>query len=125
MAALLPAISHAHHAIAAVYDASQPVTLVGAIIAFHYVNPHPFLEIRVTAADGQAESWRLEFDNLRELAAVGMTVKTFKVGDRITVTGSRARDNSRGVYVRRLERPADGFLYEQVGSRPRIRSRDR
>jgi hypothetical protein len=76
----------------------------------------------VVAADGQAESWRLEFDNLRELTAAGMSVQTFKVGDSITVTGSRARDKSRSAYVRRLERRADGFLYEQIGSRPRVRT---
>jgi Family of unknown function (DUF6152) len=122
---LLPAGVHAHHSIAAVYDSSQPVTLEGEITAFHYVNPHPFVEIHVVAADGQAESWRLEFDNLRELTAAGMSVKTFKVGDSITVTGSRARDQSRTAYVRRLERPVDGFLYEQVGSRPRVRTRGR
>jgi hypothetical protein len=125
IAALLPAGVHAHHAISAVYDASQPVMLEGAITAFHYVNPHPFVEIQVAPADGPAESWRLEFDNLRELVAAGMSVQTFKVGDRITVTGSRARDKSRTAYVRRLERPADGFLYEQVGSSPRVRNRRR
>ena len=125
VAALLPAGAHAHHAIGAVYDSSQPVTLEGAITAFHYVNPHPFLEIQVLAADGQAESWRLEFDNLHELVAAGMNVKTFQVGDRITVTGSKSRDDSRSAYVRRLERRADGFLYEQVGSRPRVRNRGR
>ena len=107
------------------YDASQPVTLEGAITAFHYVNPHPFVEIQVVATDGRAESWRLEFDNLSELADAGMSVETFRAGDHITVTGSRARDKSRSAYVRRLERRADGFLYEQVGSSPRVRSRRR
>ena len=125
LAAFVPAGVQAHHAIGAVYDSSQPVMLEGAITAFHYVNPHPFLEIEVVTANGQAEDWRLEFDNLRELAAVGMNVKTFRVGDSITVTGSRARNSSRSAYVVRLERPADGFLYEQVGSSPRVRNRGR
>jgi hypothetical protein len=122
IAVFLAAGVQAHHSISAAYESSQPVTLEGEITAFHYVNPHPFLEIQVVAADGQAESWRLEFDNLRELTAAGMSVQTFKVGDSITVTGSRARDKSRSAYVRRLERRADGFLYEQIGSRPRVRT---
>jgi hypothetical protein len=125
MAALLSAGVQAHHAIGAVYDSAQPVTLEGPITAFHYVNPHPFVEMQVAEADGRAETWRVEFDNLRELTAAGMNVETFKIGDRVTVTGSRARDKSRSAYVRRLERPSDGFLYEQVGSRPRVRSRGR
>jgi hypothetical protein len=125
IAALLPAAALAHHAIGAVYDSSRSVTLEGDITAFHYVNPHPFLEVQVVAPDGPPQSWRLEFDNLHELAAAGMNVKTFQVGDRISVTGSRARNDSRSAYVRRLERPADGFLYEQVGSSPRVRNRGR
>jgi hypothetical protein len=36
----------AHHAITAVYDPNQPVTLDGVVTAFHYVNPHPFVEFR-------------------------------------------------------------------------------
>ena len=119
--ALCGAGVQAHHAIAAGYDTAQPVTLEGVVTAFHYVNPHPFVEIQVTAADGRSEPWRLEFDNLRELAAVGMSADTFKVGEQVFVTGSRARDRSRSAYVRSLERRADGFLYEQVGSSPRVR----
>ena len=102
------------------YDPNQPVTLDGVVTAFHYVNPHPFVEIEATSADGQSEAWRLEFDNLRELTAVGMSAETFRVGERILVTGSRARDRSRAAYVRRLQRNSDGFLYEQVGSSPRV-----
>jgi hypothetical protein len=110
----------AHHAITAVYDPNQPVTLDGVVTSFHYVNPHPFVEMQAAAANGQPEPWRLEFDNLRELAAVGMSAETFKVGERLLVTGSRARDRSRTAYVRRLQRSADGFLYEQIGSSPRV-----
>jgi hypothetical protein len=41
--------------------------------------------------------------------------------DRIVVTGSVAREQASSLYVRRLDRPADGFRYEQVGSSPRVR----
>jgi hypothetical protein len=39
------------------------------------------------------------------------------------VTGDRATFHAhleRTLYVRQLDRPADGFRYEQVGSRPRV-----
>jgi hypothetical protein len=39
----------------------------------------------------------------------------------VTAEGSAARDGGRGLYVRELRRPADGFVYEQVGSRPRVK----
>jgi hypothetical protein len=41
------------------------------------------------------------------------------------VTGSEGRTDPRALYVRQLDRPADGFRYEQVGSRPRVSSAPR
>jgi hypothetical protein len=115
------AVVRAHHSIAGVYDSSKPVTIEGTIAQFRYVNPHPFLVVEVTGRDGRAETWTLEMDNRRELADIGFTAETIKPGDRVVVTGSLARRQPRAAYIRKLERPADGFIYEQVGSSPRIR----
>jgi hypothetical protein len=112
---------HAHHSIAGVYDSARSVRLDGVVAAFRFVSPHPFVEVDVRAADGTVERWRLEMDNRFELTAVGMTADTLKAGDRVTVAGSAARDGGRGAYIRQLVRPSDGFTYEQVGSRPRVR----
>ena len=49
-----------------------------------------------------------------------MTATTFKAGDQVIVSGSPGRDRALLMYVRRLERPADGFLYEQIGTSPRV-----
>jgi hypothetical protein len=49
-----------------------------------------------------------------------MTSRTLTAGDRIVATGSRGRTQRTSLYVRRLDRAADGFWYEQVGSSPRI-----
>ena len=119
--ALCGATVLAHHSIAGVYDSSQPVTVEGLVTEYRFVNPHPFVDIEVPDAEGRVQRWRLELDNLRELAAVGMSASTLRASDRLVVTGSRARDRSRSVYVRSLLRPADGFLYEQIGSSPRVR----
>ena len=62
-------------------------------------------------------------DNRFELAGIGMTGDTLKPGDRVVVTGSLGRTEPRTLYIRRLDRPADGFRYEQVGSRPRVGNR--
>ena len=116
-AASFPA--EAHHSIAAVYDGSRQQRVEGVVAEFLFVNPHPFLI--VTVEDGGAEqSWRLEMDNRFELAGVGMTEQTLKPGDRVVVTGSIGRTEPRTLYIRQLDRPADGFRYEQVGSRPRV-----
>jgi hypothetical protein len=118
--AIFAATPEAHHAIAAIYDSSRQMTLEGEVADFQFVSPHPFVVIEVTDPSGRTESWRLEMDNRGELSAVGMRADTLKKGDRVVVRGGVARDRSRALYIRRLERPADGFWYEQVGSSPKV-----
>lgn len=113
----------AHHAISAFYDTSRRVTIEAIVRELHFVNPHPFLLGETRSRDGSTESWRLEMDNQRELVEIGFTDQTLKPGDSVVVTGSPARREARSLYVRRLDRPSDGFWYEQVGSTPRIRPR--
>jgi hypothetical protein len=115
----------AHHSIAAVYDSSRKATVEGAVIRFQFINPHPILTIGVVDGGGRAQEWLLEMDNRSELAAVGMTAETLTPGDRVVVTGSLARAQANRIYISRLDRPADGFRYEQVGSRPRVRAPSR
>jgi Family of unknown function (DUF6152) len=115
------AAAEAHHSIAAVYDGTRQQRLEGVVAEFQFVNPHPFVIVTVEQ-DGTEETWRLEMDNRFELADVGMTGETLKPGDRVVVTGSLGRTEPRTLYVRQLDRPADGFRYEQVGSRPRVSS---
>lgn len=111
----------AHHSISGVYDDSQRQTIEGVVTRFQFVNPHPFIVTVVTDDAGVAQQWRLEMDNRQELVAIGFTSETLKQGDRIVVTGSPARRQALSLYIRRLDRPSDGFWYEQVGASPRIR----
>jgi hypothetical protein len=123
LAALLTLASvaaHAHHSIAGVYDSAREATVDGVITAFQFVSPHPFVDIQ----DGRTrQPWRLEMDNRGELEDIGFAPDTLKPGDRIVVIGSLARREANRMYIRRLDRPADGFSYEQVGNSPRLRAR--
>jgi hypothetical protein len=121
LACLLSASVSAHHYIGNVYDSSKPKTLEGTVAAVRFQPPHPFVEIDVIDPENRAQRWRLELDNHFELVAVGMTADTLRSGDTVRVRGSSARNGDRALYVRSLERPSDGFLYQQVGSSPRIR----
>ncbi|HYS25697.1 MAG TPA: DUF6152 family protein [Vicinamibacterales bacterium] len=114
------AAAEAHHSIAGMYDQSRRVTLEGVIAQFQFVNPHPFVMVDVRDAGGAAQSWKAELDNRWELLDIGLTATTFKAGDRVIVSGSPGRDRAPLMYVWRLERPADGLLYEQVGTSPRV-----
>jgi hypothetical protein len=114
------ASAQAHHSIAGVYDRARETTVDGVVTDFQFVNPHPFVDLRESRS---GQSWRLEMDNRREFKAIGFAVDSLKPGDRIVVVGSLARREANRLYIQRLDRPADGFGYEQVGSRPRLLAR--
>ncbi len=106
----------AHHSIAGMYDSTRPVTIDGVITLYQFVSPHPYLDVRDSRT---SQVWRLEMDNRGELSSIGVTEQTLKVGDRLVVTGSPARREPNRMYIERLQRPSDGFGYEQYNSRPR------
>jgi hypothetical protein len=115
--------AYAHHSIGSVYDSTRQVTVEGRVTEFQFVNPHPILIIDAATESPPAQPWRLEMDNRFELSEIGMSADTFKQGDRVVVTGSMSRTEPQSLYIRRLDRPIDGFRYEQVGSRPTINVR--
>jgi hypothetical protein len=114
--------AHGHHSISSVYDSARQASVEGVVAQFQLINPHPFLLIDVTDRNGQVQRWRLEMDNRSELVAIGVTAKTLSPGDKVVVRGSLARRQPQALYLLRLDRPADGFWYEQVGNSPKIRS---
>ena len=83
------------------------------------MNPHPYL-IGETKVASLSSVWRLELDNRFELVQIGMTATTFTPGEQLLVSGRPGRDQKPILYVRELDRPADGFRYEQLSSSPRI-----
>ena len=110
----------AHHSLSGVYDSSNRLSLDATVVEFRFVNPHPLLIVTATAGGERPAEWRLEMDNRFELEQIGMTARTFMRGDRVVVSGSRGHGNANSLYVRRLDRQADGLWYEQVGSSPRM-----
>jgi hypothetical protein len=112
----VPAVVAGHHSIAGMYDNQRPVTIDGVVTQFQFVRPHPYLDLRDART---SQTWRFEMDSRGELARIGMDEQTLKPGDRLVVTGSLARRETNRAYVERLQRPADGYGYEQVRNTPR------
>jgi len=112
-------LAQGHHSIAAAYDRDRPVKLDGVLVQFAMVQPHPYVVVEIKDGRDTAR-WRGELDNRWELVAIGMNEETLKPGDRVALNGSIGRNQPRTLYVWRLDRPADGFWYEQVGMSPKI-----
>jgi hypothetical protein len=84
----------AHHAFAAEFDADKPVKLTGAVTQVEWTNPHAWFHIDVKDETGKVTNWSLEMGSPNGLMRAGWTRNSMKVGDIVTVEGSRARDGS-------------------------------
>lgn len=84
----------AHHSFAAEFDANSPIELQGTVTKVAWANPHTFFYIDVTNAQGSVENWALEMGSPNGLMRRGWTRDSMKIGDIVTVTGSRAKDGS-------------------------------
>jgi hypothetical protein len=84
----------AHHSFAAEFDANQPISLKGTVTKIEWMNPHTYFYIDVAGSDGQTVNWGLEMGSPNGLMRAGWTRNTLKVGDVVTVEGSRAKDKA-------------------------------
>ncbi len=86
----LPASAWAHHAFAAEFDATKPVTLEGTIIKMEWVNPHAWLHVEVKNPDGSVTTWMIEGGAPNALLRRGFTKNSLPVGAAVTVDGYEA-----------------------------------
>ena len=85
----------AHHSFAAEYDASKPLKLTGTVTKIEWTNPHCFFHVDVQNKEsGKIESWAFELGNPNALLRAGWTPNAVKIGDEVTVEGSRAKDGT-------------------------------
>jgi hypothetical protein len=84
----------AHHSFAAEFDANAPIELTGTVTKVEWANPHTFFYVDVQNERGEYENWALELGSPNGLMRRGWTRDTLKLGDLVTVTGSRAKDGS-------------------------------
>jgi hypothetical protein len=88
--ASLPAL--AHHSFAAEYDSSKAVKITGKFVKMDWVNPHSWVWVEVTGADGKTVTWRAETPPPNGLYRQGWTKNSLKPGEEITIQGFLAKD---------------------------------
>jgi len=50
----------AHHAFAAEFDSTKPVTLRGTVVKMEWINPHTWIHLDVKTPKGTVERWMVE-----------------------------------------------------------------
>jgi len=84
----------AHHSFASEFDASKKLKLTGTVTKVQWRNPHTYFFVDVKGENGEIHNWAMELGSPNVLMRRGWTRDSLKIGDQVTVEGSRARDNS-------------------------------
>ena len=88
----MPAAVRAHHSFAAAFDENKPVSVTGVMAEIRIENPHSWFFVNVTDETGKVTRWGFEGNTPTSLLRAGYKRDAVKVGDKVTIKGSRARD---------------------------------
>jgi hypothetical protein len=95
----------AHHSFSAEFDVKQPITLKGTVTKVEWTNPHVWIYLDVTDAQGGVQHWQCENGAPNALSRMGWTRHSLNVGDQVTVEGFRAKNDERTANARQIILP--------------------
>jgi hypothetical protein len=90
-ASLVPAQSSAHHSFASEFDRDQPFEVTGSVTSVQWTNPHARIHIDVEEENGEIVNYDFELGSPNTLMRRGWSRKDLQPGDKVTVSGHRAR----------------------------------
>lgn len=95
--AMLAAASpvHAHHSFS-MFDHQRKLVIEGTVKEFELVNPHSWLYVLTTDADGNVAEWTIEMGGPGGMARSGWRADTVKPGDKIAVEIHPLKDGTYG-----------------------------
>ena len=84
----------AHHSTAAEFDKDKPITFTGTVKKVQWMNPHIYTLVETQGADGKAVVYRIEGSAPNALFRLGWRMDSLKIGDTVTVSGLRAKNDA-------------------------------
>jgi Family of unknown function (DUF6152) len=95
LGATIPAL--AHHAIAAEFDTTKPIKFSGTVKSVDWMNPHIYVNIETKDESGKTIVYSVEGGPPNALFRQGWRPNSLKIGDKVQVSGVRAKkpDNNR------------------------------
>ena len=95
-ALLLSAAVSAHHSLVGEFDTTVDLEVRGAITKVEWTNPHIWIYLDVTAANGQVEKWECEMGSPNQLIRQGWKKEDLPIG---TVNRAQANPAREGEHI--------------------------
>ncbi len=101
----------AHHAFAAEFDSTQPITLRGNVTRVEWINPHTWIHLDVKDSSGKVIEWMIEGGTPNTLLRRGVDKNSLPAGTEIIVEGYRAKNGTNRANGRDLTLPNGRKLF--------------
>jgi hypothetical protein len=100
------------------FDTSQEVVIEGIVSRYEWKNPHVYMIIETTGADGRAFEQQVEAGAPSVLLPLGLTASSLAPGERVTVRGNPNKAGAGRIVLGRTVTKQDGTeLPLNIGSR--------
>src|SRR5688500_12451164 len=87
------------------YHVDREVTVKGVVKEWRWTNPHTWIYVTVTKADGSVELWDGEGPPLTWATQRGWSTATLRAGEEVSVVMYPSRRTPRSGLVKRIDRP--------------------
>ena len=104
-------VGRAHHSFAAEYDEKKTVKLQGKVTEMKWANPHAWIYLDVTGADGKVVNWAFETGGANALFRRGWRKEDLPAGTMVVVDGWLARNGSATANARSITFPDGRRLF--------------
>ncbi len=108
---LVPAQVFAHHSFAAEFDINQPFEVTGAVTSVDWRAPHARLYVDVEDGDGKIVNYNFELTSPPVLMRRGWSKNNLQPGDKVRVSGHRARNRPTVGRAREITRENGESVY--------------